>query len=170
MARWPFWPFLATQLLVYNSENRFVGSFYQFTCRVKRVKRYFEKSVFWDRLVANLPVKSQLPSLFSGSLFVLSVAWTISNKKLLNKTMHCTLTIALAISSQSQSLSTRGNYFARCLIWGKGCYTEKGTESHCVTDPGRPFQCRGGRFLFFLTMRCFPILNDAIFCSMFFNF
>ena len=40
-----------TQLLVYNSENRFVGSFYQFTCRVKRVKRYFEKSVFWDRLI-----------------------------------------------------------------------------------------------------------------------
>ena len=29
---------------------------------------------------------------------------------------------------------------------------------------------RGGRCLFFLTMRCFPILNDAIFCSMFFNF
>ena len=86
-------------------------------------------------MVANLAVKSQLPSLFSGSLFVLSVAWTISNKKLLNKII---LTIALAISSQSQSLSTRGNYFARCLRWGKGCYTEKGTESHCVTDPGWP--------------------------------
>ena len=40
-----------TQLWVYNSENRFVGSFYQFTCRVKSVKRYFEKSVFWDRLI-----------------------------------------------------------------------------------------------------------------------
>ena len=39
-----------TQLLVYNSENRFVGSFYQFTCRVERTKGFFEKSVFWDRL------------------------------------------------------------------------------------------------------------------------
>ena len=27
-----------------------------------------------------------------------------------------------------------------------------------------------GDACFFLTMRCFPILNDAIFCSMFFNF
>ena len=27
-----------SQLWVYNSENRFVGFFYQFTCRVKRVK------------------------------------------------------------------------------------------------------------------------------------
>ena len=42
---------LLTRLWVYNSENRFVGSFYQFTCRVKRVKRFFEKSVFWDRLI-----------------------------------------------------------------------------------------------------------------------
>ena len=40
-----------TQLWVYNSENRFVGSFYHNTCRVKRVKRFFEKSVFWDRLI-----------------------------------------------------------------------------------------------------------------------
>ena len=40
-----------TQLLLYNSENRFVGSFYQFTCSVERAKGFFEKSVFWDRLV-----------------------------------------------------------------------------------------------------------------------
>ena len=35
-----------TQLWVYNSENRFLGSFYHNTCRVKRVKRLNEKSVF----------------------------------------------------------------------------------------------------------------------------
>ena len=38
-------------LWVYNFKNRFVGSFYHNTCRVKRIKRFFEKSVFWDRLV-----------------------------------------------------------------------------------------------------------------------
>ena len=41
-----------TQLLVYNSENRFVGFFYQFTCRVKRTKGLEDKNEFWDRLVA----------------------------------------------------------------------------------------------------------------------
>ena len=40
-----------TQLWVYNSENRFVGSFYHTTCRVKRIKQFFEKFVFWDRLM-----------------------------------------------------------------------------------------------------------------------
>ena len=28
-----------------------MGSFYHNTCRVKRIKRFFEKSVFWDRLM-----------------------------------------------------------------------------------------------------------------------
>ena len=36
------------QLWVYNSENRFVGSFYHNTCRVKRVNRFFEN---WDTLL-----------------------------------------------------------------------------------------------------------------------
>ena len=53
-----------TQLLVYNSENRFVGSFYHTTCRVKRIKRFFEKSVFWDRLIDNIssrfPLKNNI--------------------------------------------------------------------------------------------------------------
>ena len=40
-----------TQLLVYNSENRFVGFFYQFTCRVERTKGLKDKTEFWDRLV-----------------------------------------------------------------------------------------------------------------------
>ena len=34
----------------------------------------------------------------------------------------------------------------------------------------RAVASRGVRCLFFLTMQCFPILNNAIFCSMFFNF
>ena len=42
-----------TQLLVYNSENRFVGFFYQFTCRVERVKGLKDKTEFWDRLISN---------------------------------------------------------------------------------------------------------------------
>ena len=41
-----------TQLLVYNSENRFVGFFYQFTCRVERTKGLKDKTEFWDRLIA----------------------------------------------------------------------------------------------------------------------
>ena len=40
-----------TQLLVYNSENRFVGFFYQFTCRVERTKGLKDKTEFWDRLL-----------------------------------------------------------------------------------------------------------------------
>ena len=40
-----------TQLLVYNSENRFVGFFYQFTCRVERTKGLKDKTEFWDRLI-----------------------------------------------------------------------------------------------------------------------
>ena len=40
-----------TQLWVYNSENCFVGLFYQFTCRVKRTKGLNDKPEFWDRLV-----------------------------------------------------------------------------------------------------------------------
>ena len=40
-----------TQLWVYNSENRFVGSFYQFTSRVERTKGLEDKTEFWDRLV-----------------------------------------------------------------------------------------------------------------------
>ena len=39
-----------TQLWVYNSENCFVGLFYQFTCRVKRTKGLNDKPEFWDRL------------------------------------------------------------------------------------------------------------------------
>ena len=36
---------------VYNSENCFVGLFYQFTCRVKRTKGLNDKPEFWDRLI-----------------------------------------------------------------------------------------------------------------------
>ena len=43
-----------TQLWVYNSENRFVGLFYQFTCRVKRTKGLNDKTEFWDRLIDSL--------------------------------------------------------------------------------------------------------------------
>ena len=41
---------------VYNSENRFVGSFYHNTCRVKLVNRYFEeeKNLFWNTLLLML--------------------------------------------------------------------------------------------------------------------
>ena len=40
-----------TQLWVYNSENCFVGLFYQLTCRVKRTKGLNDKPEFWDRLM-----------------------------------------------------------------------------------------------------------------------
>ena len=39
--------------MVYNSENRFVGFFYQFTCRVKRTKGLEDKTEFWDRLMTS---------------------------------------------------------------------------------------------------------------------
>ena len=51
------WPIMKQHLWVYNSENRFVGSFYHTTCRVKRVKRFFEKSAFWDRLIT-IPIEA----------------------------------------------------------------------------------------------------------------
>ena len=40
------WRPLATCLKM--PENRFVGSFYHNTCRVKRVNRFFENNLFWD--------------------------------------------------------------------------------------------------------------------------
>ena len=43
-----------TQLWVYNSENRFVGSFYQFTSRVERTKGLEDKTEFWDRLMLKM--------------------------------------------------------------------------------------------------------------------
>ena len=50
MAR--FWKVTAhTQLWVYNSENRFVGSLYHNTCCVNRAKRFFENNLFWDTLM-----------------------------------------------------------------------------------------------------------------------
>ena len=42
-----------SQLWVYNSENCFVGFFYQFTCRVERTKGLEDKTEFWDRLMAS---------------------------------------------------------------------------------------------------------------------
>ena len=52
-----------------------MGSFYQFTCRVKRVKRYFEKSVFWDRLLATTPPWwSLLRNPLSGSTLLARLA------------------------------------------------------------------------------------------------
>ena len=43
------------QLWVYNSENRFVVSFYHNTCRVKRVNRFFENNLFWATLIIIIP-------------------------------------------------------------------------------------------------------------------
>ena len=56
-----------TQLWVYNSENRFVGSFYHNTCRVKRIKRFFENNQFWDRLIYIV-----------GKLWIMAVLLTLS--------------------------------------------------------------------------------------------
>ena len=49
-----------TQLWVYNSENCFVGLFYQFTCRVKKTKGLNDKPEFWDRLIINATVYLKL--------------------------------------------------------------------------------------------------------------
>ena len=55
-----------TQLLVYNSENRFVGFFYQFTCRVERTKGLKDKTEFWDRLFPiDQPFRLYLSTVFS---------------------------------------------------------------------------------------------------------
>ena len=43
-----------SQLWVYNSEKRFVGSFYHNTCGVKRANRFFENNLFWDTLMTIL--------------------------------------------------------------------------------------------------------------------
>ena len=51
-----------TQLLVYNSENRFVGFFYQFTCRVERTKGLKDKTEFWDRLISIVEDKELVES------------------------------------------------------------------------------------------------------------
>ena len=44
------------QLWVYNSENRFVGSFNHNTCSVKRINRFFENTLFCDTLVSMIYV------------------------------------------------------------------------------------------------------------------
>ena len=56
-----------SQLWVYNSENRFVGSSYHNTCCVKRIKWFFEKSVFWDRLIYKYIYECTAPLIFRKS-------------------------------------------------------------------------------------------------------
>ena len=63
-----------TQLWVYNSENCFVGFFYQFTCRVKRTKGLNDKPEFWDRLVHNICYQEYFTISFKLFLDLLSSA------------------------------------------------------------------------------------------------
>ena len=63
-----------TQLWVYNSENCFVGLFYQFTCRVKRTKGLNDKPEFWDRLVHNICYQEYFTISFKLFLDLLSSA------------------------------------------------------------------------------------------------
>ena len=65
-----------TQLLVYNSENRFVGFFYKFTCRVERTKGLKDKTEFWDTIILHSPElvvrPALLVNLFAGFLLTAS--------------------------------------------------------------------------------------------------
>ena len=81
-----------TQLWVYNSENRFVGLFYQFTCRVKRTKGLNDKPEFWDRLmvmVMCLAFKYQGQSSARKGMMVVILKMCSLNLNLNVKTSMC---------------------------------------------------------------------------------
>ena len=61
-------------LWVYNSENRFVGSFYHNTCRVKRINRFFENNLFWDTLVCMIYVDHSC-NIWSYEVLLNSFPW-----------------------------------------------------------------------------------------------
>ena len=53
---------LCVALILYKKitkecENRFKGSFYHNTCRVKKINRFFENNLFWDTLMRMLEIQ-----------------------------------------------------------------------------------------------------------------
>ena len=53
---------LCVALILYKKitkecENRFKGSFYHNTCRVKKINRFFENNLFWDTLMPMLEIQ-----------------------------------------------------------------------------------------------------------------
>ena len=53
---------------------------------------------------------------------------------------------------------------------GRRAFLQAHTQSHVKENKHHQVDVGVSDACFFLTMRCFPILNDTIFYSMFFNF